>query len=551
MTTTADPPRHQLPPEDKNGAAGASSSADGADESYNLAARVHGDGHINGNGRSDGDGRAAYNLASRVYGDGHASGGGDANGDAAYNLASRVYGNGAVAAPIASAVATPPRAAAPVAAPAPAGEPPQRGRKFSLRTFDSFKVVGFRWFFLAMLGQMASMNMQMLVRGFLVFELTGSFAKLGIISLASAIPGLMLTLFGGVIADRLSKKYVLQAGQLLNAMATVAVGMLLLSGVLRFEHLLVSAFVQGIVSALIQPSRQAMIPEVVSRNYLMNAVALSTAGMNFTRLAVPALGGVMLAATDAYYVYFLMTGLYLFAVLAMAKVPTRGRAGEDANATPAPAAEPMGGGRGGGKSRGAGGFRDVVDGLAYIRGNRTILVLLTVQFFIVLTSMPYMMMMPGFVKEVLGGGPDKLGLLLSITGIGSLAGSLVVASMPARSRGKILLFGSALLGFALIAFSLSNVFWLSAVFMLFVGLGHATRMSLISVLLQAHVEDAFRGRVMSIYMMEFSLMQLGVFAIGILASMIGPQYALAFSSVLLLLVVAYAYLFVPRLRDLD
>jgi predicted MFS family arabinose efflux permease len=177
--------------------------------------------------------------------------------------------------------------------------------------------------------------------------------------------------------------------------------------------------------------------------------------------------------------------------------------------------------------------------------------LLIANFFIVLTSMPYMMMLPGFVKQVLDGGPDKLGLLISITGIGSLAGSLVIASMPPKNRGKILLFGSGLLGVALIGFSLSNIFWVTAIIMVFIGLGQTTRMSLSNVLIQAYVEDEYRGRVMSIYMMEFSLMQFGVFAVGILASVIGIQYALTFTSVLLLIFLVYAYLFIPRLRNLD
>ena len=555
MTTTADPQGRELPPEDESGAAGASPDAADADEPYNLAARVYGDGHANGdnshaNGGGQTDEAAPYNLAVRVHGDGHANGGnGRSNGDrdAAYNLASRVYGNGHVSG---------------TSAPAQAGEPPQRGRKFSLRTFESFKIAGYRWFFLAMLGQMASMNMQMLVRGFLVFELTGSYAALGTMSLGNAIPGLMFALFGGVIADRLQKKYVLQVGQLVNAMNAVAVGMLLLFGMLRFEHLMASAVVQGTVMALMMPSRQSMIPEIVGPRRLMNAVALNTAGMNLMRLAVPALGGILLAAADAYYVYFLMTGLYLFAVVTLTKVPSRGRSGEDADAALAPAVTPTGGGRdgamgmgmgmrGGGMRRGAGSFKDIVDGVVYVARNRTVLTLLTANFFIVLTSMPYMMMLPGFVKQVLDGGPDKLGLLISITGIGSLAGSLVIASMPAKNRGKILLFGSALLGFALIGFSLSNVFWVTAIIMVFVGLGQTTRMSLSNVLLQAYVEDAYRGRVMSIYMMEFSLMQFGVFAVGILASVIGIQYALTFTSILLLLFIAYAFVFIPRLRDLD
>ena len=570
--TTVDPPRRELPPDDERGAEGASLGADGADGRYNLASRVYGNGNdngrANGNGRSDGDGNAAYNLASRVYGNGDANGDGNANGDgdAPYNLASRIYGNGTAAAPLASAVATLPRAAAPVTAPAPAGEPPRQGRKFSLRTFDSLKVVGYRWYLLASLGQMASMNMQMLVRSFLVFELTGSYAALGTMALGNAIPGLMFALFGGVIADRLTKRYVLQLGQAVNAANALMIGTLLLMGMLRFEHLLGSAVVQGTVMALMMPSRQAMIPDVVGRNRLMNAVALNMAGMNFMRLSVPAAGGLLLAAADAYWVYFLMTGLYLFASITLTKVPKEPVVDAEP-AAPAGASAMaggrvrggmrggwggggMGGGRMGGDGR-AGTIGDVKDGLAYIARTRTIRTLLLVNFFIVLLSMPYMMMLAGFVKQVLDGGPDMLGLLMSITGIGSLVGSLVIASLPSRNRGKILLFGSMLLGVALIGFSMSSNLLLTAGIMVFVGVGQATRMSLTNVLIQSYVEDAYRGRVMSIYMMEFSLMQFGVFGVGMLAAMVGIQWALGLTSVALLLFTLYAFAFVPGVRDLD
>jgi MFS family permease len=565
------------------------------DPEYNLASRVYGgNGSTNGsngngngatsNGRGDTESEAAFNLASRVYGpkpnDSHQNENGHANGDheahdtdeAPWNLAARVYGapspgvpangsngngadglsgtngNGSYAAvatlaPAAAVAAT--NGASVAAAPAVEAERlgPPRG-KFSIRTFESLNDRNFRWYFLAMFGQFFAMQMQMFVRGFLVFELTGSFAALGTVSLANAIPGLTLSLAGGVVADRLPKRVILQAGQVANMVMAGGITYLLFMNQLRFEHLLAAAVVQGISNAMTMPSRQSMVPELVGPARLMNAVALNTAGMNLTRLIAPALGGVIVALTSATGVYTFMTASYLFAVVTLLKVPahppfkgTRMRMGR--------------GGGGGHRGAGGGSLRDLKEGLAYIVNTPVVRTLLLVNFLIVFVSMPYMMMLPGFAKDVLDTDATGLGILMSITGVGSLSGSLVIASLPSRHRGRLLLGGSMLLGAALLVFSASTVYWFSAAVMILIGVGQTTRMSLSNVLIQSYVEDEYRGRVMSVYMMEFSLTMFGVFAVGILAGIFGVQLVIGGTAVALMALVTYFFLFVPRIRNLD
>ncbi|MCA9824738.1 MAG: MFS transporter, partial [Dehalococcoidia bacterium] len=130
---------------------------------------------------------------------------------------------------------------------------------FSLRTFDSLQDRNFRWFFLALLGHMGAMNMQMLVRGWLTYDLTGSYAKLGVVALAQAMPMLGLSVFGGVLADRFPKRRIVQTGQFVSAINATVVAVMLFSDVLVFWHLIVASVAQGIVMALMMPSRQAMI----------------------------------------------------------------------------------------------------------------------------------------------------------------------------------------------------------------------------------------------------------------------------------------------------
>ena len=425
----------------------------------------------------------------------------------------------------------PPRGAAQRPAGGPAGEGGASGGGRQLRTFDSLSDREFRWFYLALLGQMAAMNMQMLVRGYLAYDLTNSYAALGVIALASAVPMLTLSVFGGVLADRAPKKLVLQAGQIANVAIAVIVGLLLLFDLLEFAHLMAAGVAHGIVISLMMPSRQAIMPEVVGMERLMNAVSLSAAATNLMRLTAPALGGVMIAFVGAEWVYFLMGALYGFAVFTLARVQPRYE----------PPARP----------RRTSGYADLIEGVRYVRGDRTLALLLLVSLIGSMLAMPYQMMLPGLVRDVLDGGAVELGLLIAVSGFGSLTGSLVLASLPSRRRGLLLLVSGLIIGMALVGFSTTTLIWVAGVFMLFVGFGSAGRQALGNVLLQHYSLDEYRGRVMSIYMTQFGLMAFGAVIFGLFAEEVGGQWALGSTSAILVLLMFAMLIFVPRLRRLD
>lgn len=428
------------------------------------------------------------------------------------------------------------RAAAPAAPQAPSAPPTPAEARPS--TFASLGDSGFRWFFASMLGQMASLNMQGLVRGYLAFELTGSFAALGTLFLFNAAPGILLALYGGVLADRArSRKRIVQTGQLINATNALVVGLLLFGDALCFEHLLVASFLQGAVNSLMMPARQAMLPEVVGLQRLMNAVALNAAGRDSIRLLAPAAGGALLTIFGAEWIYFLMAAMYLFASAALVRVHTSAA------------------GTGGDPPRrrrgGAGGAGDVLEGLRYVRRDRTLGPLLLFNILFALLAMPYVFMLPGFVADVLEEGPGQLGLLMSLTGAGSLAGAMVIASLPSRRRGRLLLGAVALQGVGLVAFASSTALWLTAPIMLLIGFAEAGRMSLSNVLVQTYVEDEFRGRVMSVYMLQRSLAQFGAFFAGFAASAVGIQLVLGGMAALLVLLALGVAVLLPHLRTLD
>jgi MFS family permease len=413
--------------------------------------------------------------------------------------------------------------------------PPSR----MLRTFAAFEDHNFRWFFASLCGNFASMNMQMFVRGWLVFEITGSYEKLGWMTAAGGAVGILAAPLGGVIADRVrQKKYIIQYCQAGNALITLGVGLLIGSGVLTFEHLLASSVLQGLAMNTMMPARQALTKDVVGIDRLTNAIALNTSGMNTARLLLPGLAGGMVAALGAgdgnidpaQWVYYSMAALYLFSVVVMFKVVVADKVQSDAPN------EPM--------------LRELKLGFEYVLNTPIILLLLVCNFLMVFFSLPYFMLLPGFAKQVLDAGPDQLGLLISISGIGSLIGSLLIASMPNRNRGKVLLFGALMLGIPLLFFSMSTHFVLSTILLTFVGLGQSARMSLSNVLIQSYVDDEFRGRVMSIYMLEMAFLGVSIYPISVLADIFGVQWAVGASACGLIALVLVLFC-VPSYRDLD
>ena len=375
------------------------------------------------------------------------------------------------------------------------------------------------------------MNMQMLARGFLVFWLTGSYAALGTLALVHAVSMLAFSLYGGVLADGRSKRMILQLGQIAAALNAAAVATLLFADLLRWEHLLVAAFAQGVTSGLMMPARQAMPPEIVEPSLLQNAVSLNTANMNVMRLLGPALAGVLLAVTEAEWAYTIMTVLFVISIVLLARVPKR-----------APRPRSM---------SAANVMRELREGFTYIRRTPTVFSLLAIGFTTSLLGMPYIRLMPGFVADVLNGDSAQLGILMSLAGFGSLTGALALASLRSRRRGRLLLLSMVVMGLGLTAFSASSIFAISIVLMFIVGIGEAGRQALNVVLIHQYADDAYRGRVMSVLMTQVGTMALGAFIVGLIAEAVGPQVGLGSFAVLLVLVAIVVHLFVPRVREIQ
>jgi len=403
------------------------------------------------------------------------------------------------------------------------------------QTFKSFKNPVYRLYFVAMAGYYAPWSMQMIGRSLLVYRITGSATILGIMSLAFALPMLCLSLFGGVIADRMSKKHVIVAGTAGAALVSLGIALALTLGYISTERpeswwiLAVAGALQGVIMALMIPARLAIIPEIVGREELLNAVSLNTMLMNGLRMLAPAFAGFLVDSFGFAILYYVMTGCYLTATVIFSFMPRTGTV-----ATPGPSA-----------------LAQVKEGLNYVRHNTTILLILFFTVFAVILTMPYYVLMPIFTEDILMVSASGYGILLSISGAGAIIGSLVLASLPNKKRGLMFLTGNLVLSLALIGVFISGSWHISLALIAFVGLGDTARMSLGNTLLQYYTEEEYHGRVMSIFVMQFGLMGFSAFGAGLLTEVVGVQWAIGGLAAVLVPVTLLVMAFVPRLRRLD
>jgi len=405
----------------------------------------------------------------------------------------------------------------------------------NLRTFGSLKNPAYRLFFGNMTGFTAGMNMEMTARNWLIYELTRSPAMVGLKSLAVAGPMLFFSLFGGVIADRVQKNRVLFVGQILAAIISLSVAVSLATGYLSGDRagswwiLIVAAACQGTVSSLMMPSRQMMLYEIVGGQQLLNAVSLNTLAMNGMRVLGPALAGFVIDAFEVTTAYYIITGLYLGSSLVIPFLPRT---------------KPTGLG-------GQGALSDIKEGIRYVRGDTTILMILVFALVAIVLATPYWTLIPIVAADVMEVGAGGLGMMMSFIGIGAISGSLVLASLPDRRRGLLLILSAIGFALALVGFAFSSSWYLSLTLLIVAGLGQAGLIAVAVTVLQDYSLDQYRARVMSIFMMEVGLIGFSGFGAALLSEVIPVQWVIGGFAMVLVFLCVLTLVFVPRLRNLN
>ena len=380
-----------------------------------------------------------------------------------------------------------------------------------------------------MLLLMGAMQMQMLARGYLTYELTGSPALLGIVSAGFALPMLLLSLFGGAFADRLERKRIIQWGQAGAALIALFVAVSISLDVVTWYHLLAASMMQGAVFSFMMPARQAIIPQLVERGMLTNAMALNAMAMSGMTLIAPTIAGFLYNAINPDGVYYVVTGMCVGAmVLTGFLSKTEGSTGT---------------GR-------AGVLSDIRAGLSYIRRAPLVQALLIIGLTSTVLAMPFRFLMPIFIVDIYNLGPEAMGLMVSGMGVGALGGSLFIAALGNWFRGRVLILSSFLSGLALMLVALLPFYLVAVGLMVLLGLGDAGRRSLNQSLLMEASEEEYRGRVMSIFMINFALIPLGVLPAGLAAEFLGGQMVVGILAGLLIALTTIILFTQRRLRNL-
>jgi MFS family permease len=361
--------------------------------------------------------------------------------------------------------------------------------------------------------------MSSIVQSVVAFDITGKNGAVGFVALGMGVSTIVLAPFGGVIADRVSKRMLVLIGQTVIAINFVAVGALIVSDHITLAALAASTFVMGSVFAFIAPARQAWIGELVRGPELRNAIALQQVGMTGTRVVGPFLAGGLIAlsfvGTGGAYIF--MGGLFAYVIFTLLQLPpTTARAG-------------------GGKSI----FGDFKLGWDHIK-SRPRLALLVLSFMgVIMAGFSYQVVLPGYLENQLHRSPNNISLMFGVSAISGLVVTLGIAGAAnSRHAWRMMIVGGALLGLALMLTAVSVNFTQALGAMLIVGAGSSAFQLLNNALVMEESDPAFYGRVMSLTMMAWGLNGIVGLPFGLFADAVGERQTLFLMGALVVAVAA-------------
>ena len=388
----------------------------------------------------------------------------------------------------------------------------------------------FSYLFTGNVGFFFGMSMMMLLRGWLVIDRWESPALLAYLMLTMSGPMLFLSPIAGVVTDRVDKRTILLVAQSSLVLTNALIAVLILTDVIEFWHLMVVSTMSGAAFAFNMPGRQAMIALLVPREQLLNAMALSTAMMNASRIVAPPIAGVLVAPIGIGGAYVVTTAFYAAAVVATYALPS----------TPA-------------KREGSFTFfEDFVGGISYIRRTPLLVALLLFATIPMIFAMPYVLLMPVFADRVWDVGSTGLGVLQAASGVGGLIGALVIANLDAYpKKARLLLAGALGFGGFLILFAYSPSYYVALALLGAVGFGSMIAMTVNNTSIQLIIPDEMRGRVMSVMMMTWGLMPLGGVPAGIAAEYVSVELVVAVGGALCVATVLLLFALLPAFRSLD
>ena len=388
----------------------------------------------------------------------------------------------------------------------------------------------FSLLFVGNIGFFFGMNMMIILRGWLVEARWHDASYLGYLMATVAIPMLLLSPIAGVVTDRVDRRKLLLVAQLSLVLINIVVAALIITDTIEFWHLLIVSTFSGAAFAFNMPGRQALVATLVPRARLMNAMALSTAAMNASRIIAPTIAGVLVSPIGIGGAYIVSTIFYAVSMIATYRLP------------PMPAK----------REREFTFFEDFVGGFSYIRRTPTLVALLLFATMPMIFAMPYMTLLPVFANRVFNVGSSGFGVMQAASGVGGLAGALIIANLDAYPKKARMLLGGALaFGGFLALFAIAPWYYIALVFIGLVGFGSMVVMTVNNTSIQMIIPEEMRGRVMSFMMMTFGLMPLGALPAGIAAESVGVRPVVLVGALLSMVAVLLIFFIIPAFRTLD
>ncbi len=406
--------------------------------------------------------------------------------------------------------------------------------------FGALRYPEFRRFWLGSIAAVGAFSINLLAQGILVFDLTGSAFSLGSVGIATAVPTIIITLFGGVLADRVDRRKLLMATQVILAALLGLLATLVALDVVRVWHVIVIAVATGFVTGLDWPTRNAMFPSLLEdKSQMMSAVALSSILWQGSRVVVPFFGAILIAAFGTATVFYLAAGAFVVMFITLLGLQVRPQELR-------PPRNPL---------------RDFVDGVAFIAKTRIFAVLIPLTFANMLFGLTYLQMMPAY-SDIFSPDTERIGYLLSAIGIGSVSGTIFIGRFQKAVRlGWTILGGTFIFSVLIILFAVSPNYILSMGLAVSAGFFNSVFMISSMSVLQLTVPDELRGRVMGIYTITFSLIGVGAFLAGAVASFAdvqlgmgthaGVRLAIGSGGAVLALIVVLVAITQSQVRNLD
>jgi MFS family permease len=379
---------------------------------------------------------------------------------------------------------------------------PSAGRS----TFAALKERNYCLYWIGLVFYVLGHRAEYVTFAWITWEVTRDPMSLGYLGLAQGVPLVIFQLCGGVLADRINRLRLLIATQILVAVTmTIAFGLTVL-GVVRFEHLLALAALSSIFRAFDEPSRLSLIPQLIDRARLPNAIALGSIPWQAGRMIGPSVTGILIAAFGG------AVGFGIAAVASYAALVLYSRLRVPGGAPP---------------SDGQHVLHQFVEGLSFVGHNFVFASLIGLAVFNSLFGMSYITLLPIYADSYFGTGSTGYGVLNAAHGAGALVGTLTVATIAhlILRRGTVLMVGAACVGFLLMVFSRSPGMGLALPMLMLVGFSNTFYLTQVSTLLQQSVPDHLRGRVLSIYSLCWNLMPLGGLLAGALAAAVDARFA--------------------------